>query len=209
VKRRAALSAIAALATLSLPRLGAAATEVAGVQVADQMKVGSQTLNLNGVGIRKKFGFSVYVCGLYLQKACNTLDEVIAAPGAKRILVVLLRDISSDEFGDAFLAGVRHNSTREQTRAIGLELVQLGQLSVALPHLRTGDAISYDYDPALGSSISYNGRLVLGPSPSPLFFEALVRIWLGDHPADDTLKDRLLGKKAPESTFNTGFRSGG
>jgi hypothetical protein len=209
MKRRQAMSAIAALATLGVPLPGWANVEVAGVQVPDQSKFAGRTLNLNGVGIRKRFGFSVYVCGLYLQKTCSTLDEVIAAPGAKRIWLVLLRDISSDDFGDAFLTGVRRNSTREQTRTIGLELVQLGQLSVTLPHLRTGDIITYDFDPTAGSSISYNGNLVLGPSPTPAFFEALVRIWIGDHPADDTLKDRLLGKKAPESTFNTGFRSGG
>lgn len=203
------MSAIAALGALALPQLAFAATEVAGVQVADQMKLGGQTLNLNGVGIRKKYGFSVYLCGLYLQTACSTLSEVIAAPGPKRIYTVMLRDISSDELGDAFLAGIRHNSTREETQLIGMELVQLGQLSVSIPHLRPGDVITYDYDPNIGSSISLNGRLAVGPSPGPTFFEALVRIWLGEHPADDTLKDRLLGKKAPESNFNTGFRSGG
>ena len=209
MKRRSAISALAALATLGLPRLALSSTEVAGIQVADQMKFAGQTLNLNGVGIRKKYGFSVYVCGLYLQKACATPSEVIAAPGAKRIFAVMLRDISSDELGDAFLAGVRHNSTREQTQLIGVELVELGQVSVNIPRFRPGDVITFDFDPNSGSSISYNGRLVLGPSPGAAFFEALVRIWIGDHPADDTLKDRLLGKKAVESNFNTGFRSGG
>ena len=206
MKRR---SALAALASLGLPSFAFAVTEVAGVQVADQMKFGGQTLNLNGVGIRKKFGFSVYVCGLYLQRSCSTPSEVIAAPGAKRIYTSMLRDISSDELGDAFLAGVRHNSTREQTQLIGVELVELGQVSVNIPRFRPGDVITFDYDPNAGSSISFNGRMVLGPSPGPAFFDALVRIWIGDHPADDTLKDRLLGKKAVESTFNSGFRAGG
>jgi hypothetical protein len=209
MRRREATLAIAALATLTAAHPAWCNTEIAGVQVAEQTNFAGQTLSLNGVGIRKRFGFSLYLCGLYLQKVCTTLEQVIAAPGAKRIWLVLLRDISSDDFGDAFLTGVRRNSTREQTRTIGLELVQLGQLSVTLPHLRAGDVITFDYDPGTGTSTSYNGRLVVGPSQSSAFFEAMVRIWIGEHPVDDALKDRLLGKKAPESTFNTGFRSGG
>ena len=68
-----------------------------------------------------KVVFKVYVAGLYLSDKKSTVPEVLAVPGAKRIQIVALRDISSEDFGQAFMTGMRkipisRNAGRSSTR---------------------------------------------------------------------------------------------
>jgi hypothetical protein len=44
--------------------------------------------------------------------------------------------------------------------------------------------------------ISVNGKAELEPIKEPEFYTALMSIWLGPSPADNQLKDALLGKAA-------------
>ena len=50
--------------------------------------------------------------------------------------------------------------------------------------------------PGVGSSLFINGKLATDPIKEPEFFNALMKIWLGNSPADAQLKDALLGKSA-------------
>src|SRR5262249_60989392 len=47
--------------------LHALAAELAGATLPDTLKAGEKTLKLNGLGLRKKAVFKVYVGGLYLE----------------------------------------------------------------------------------------------------------------------------------------------
>jgi hypothetical protein len=205
VKRR---HLIAAAAAFSLYR-SAGAIVVSDVKVDDELTLANQKLVLNGAGIRKRFGFSVYVCGLYLSDHRHSTAEVLALPGAKKLAVTMLREISSDDLGDALLSGLRKNSTPEQTQRVGAQLVALGQLFGSIPRLKKGDTFSLDYVPETGTTIILNGKPALAPLPDKVFFDALLRIWLGDNPADGDLKPLLLGQKAESTTSGGGFRSGG
>jgi hypothetical protein len=62
--------------------------------------------------------------------------------------------------------------------------------------------------PEIGTTIIVNGKPALDPLPDPAFFEAILRIWLGDNPADSGLKPLLLGiiKDVPSSP--SGGRTG-
>ncbi len=195
-------------ALMGVTPLAFAAPDIAGVKVDDEVTLANQKLVLNGAGIRTKFVISVYVCALYLREKRHTTAEVLALPGAKKVAVTMLREISSDDLGDALLSGMRHNSTPEQTTKIGLQLVQLGQLFGSIPRLKKGDTFSLDYVPEIGTTIIVNGKPALDPLPDPAFFEAILRIWLGDNPADSGLKPLLLGiiKDVPSSP--SGGRTG-
>ena len=59
---------LAAVLVVSVSPLGttALAGELAGVTLPDTLKAGEKTLKLNGLGLRKKAVFKVYVGGLYL-----------------------------------------------------------------------------------------------------------------------------------------------
>jgi hypothetical protein len=47
--------------------------------------------------------------------------------------------------------------------------------------------------PDKGMVMEINGKPISDPIPDLVFFNALLKIWLGDKPADADLKPRLLG----------------
>ena len=60
--------------------------------------------------------------------------------------------------------------------------------------LLAGDSVTVDYTPGTGTTVLINGKPEGGaPIKEPEFFNALLKIWLGDRPADHVLKDALLG----------------
>jgi hypothetical protein len=48
----------------------------------------------------------------------------------------------------------------------------------------------------VGTSILVNGKPQGEPTKEPEFFTALIRIWLGNSPADAQLKEALLGRSS-------------
>jgi hypothetical protein len=172
-----------------------AAVEVAGVKVDDETTVAGQKLVLNGAGIRTRVVFKVYVAALYLpQKKDNTRD-ILALPGAKRVAVVMLREVSSDELGEALLAGIRKNSTADETRRFGPQLLTMGDIFGRIPKLKKGDSFSVDWIPNVGTVVLVDGKAAADPIPDAAFYNAILKIWLGDDPADKDLKPAMLGAK--------------
>ena len=78
--KRATLIVLAAAALAALvPSRPAAAKELAGVNMPDTLSVGDKTLKLNGVGLRKKAIFKVYVGGLYLETPSKDAAAILAS----------------------------------------------------------------------------------------------------------------------------------
>ena len=88
--------------------------DLAGVKYAATAQVAGSTLQLNGAGIRYKFIIKVYTAGLYLGSKAGTPEAVLAAPGPKRMHVVMLRDIDGNELGKLFTRGMQDNASREE-----------------------------------------------------------------------------------------------
>jgi hypothetical protein len=185
------LSIIAVLAYAS----SAHAVEVGGVKLDDTIRVANQELKLNGAGIRYKAIFKVYVAGLYLADKKSTMQEVLSAPGAKRVTIVTLRDISSEELGRGFMSGIQQNIDRnEKSKLIG-QLMKFGEIFASVPEGKTGDVITVDWIPGTGMIIHLNGRKLADPIPDAAFYNALLKIWLGEKPVDAQLKPLMLGEK--------------
>lgn len=187
------LFAACMLALLSQAAL--AATEVAGIKLDDTTTVANQRLVLNGAGIRYKAIFKVYVAALYLPQKKQTLKDIVALPGAKRVAVVMLREVSSDDLGEAMITGIRKNSTPEETRRFGLQLITMGDIFSKIPKLKKGESFSVDWVPGKGTVVTVDGRSVADPIPDEAFYDAILKIWLGDDPADSNLKPAMLGTK--------------
>lgn len=172
----------------------ASAVEVAGVKLDDTVRVGDQELKLNGAGIRYKVVFKVYVAGLYLTEKKSNLADVLAVPGAKRITLVMLRDIESESLGQAFMDGLRkNNDLAERTKIINQELI-FGRLFASIPELKKGDVLTTDWIPGSGTICHLNGKKVSEFIPDVLFYNALLKIWLGRSPPDVKLKAALFGE---------------
>ncbi len=103
--RRIALLTLACLAALP-----AAAAELAGVTMKDRVEVGGQTLVLNGLGLRKKAIFKVYVGGLYLPARESDGGKILAAGGPRRTVMEFLRKVSTAQLCGGWEDGLANNS---------------------------------------------------------------------------------------------------
>lgn len=171
----------------------AVAVTVGGFPYEEAMRAGSQELSLNGAGVRHKLIFPVYSAGLYLAERKKTPADVYAAPGAKRMRLVMQRTVNAEEFGQAFLAGIQQNTDKAERSKLVEPLTKFGQLFATVPELKKGDTIAIDFTPGQGTVILINGKQAAEPIADPAFYTMLLKIWLGDKPADARLKDALLG----------------
>lgn len=187
---------LALLAGLLAVGAAAATVEVGGVKLEDSTDVRGNKLVLNGAGIRYKAVFKVYSAGLYLGKKASTPEEVLAAPGAKRLSITMLREIDSNELGKLFTRGVQDNAPKTEMSKLVPGLIKMGQIFSDQKRLMTGDVFMIDWIPGTGTVITVKGVPQGDPFKEPEFFNALMRIWLGPQPADWKLKDALLGKAA-------------
>ena len=124
---------------------GAMAMEVSGVKFDDTVRVADQDLTLNGAGVRYKVIFKVYAAGLYLPVKKTAAADVLNLPGAKRMAIVMLRDVSSEDFGQAFLSGIQKNSEKAEKAKLINQLLKFGQLFASIPELKKGDMLTTDW----------------------------------------------------------------
>lgn len=191
--KRFTLSVLTAAALALSAALPAQAVEIHGVKLEDSQTVAGKNLVLNGAGTRVKAIFKVYVLGLYLPEKKNTTDGVLAVQGPKRFKLVMLRDLSGEEFGQAFLTGINKNLDKDEKAKFVNQLVKLGELFEEVGGLKKGDVILGDWN---GSNTVFqvNGKTVGSPLADVGFYNAILKIWLGASPADSSLKPALLGE---------------
>jgi hypothetical protein len=168
--------------------------DLSGVKFESPIDVRGTKLELNGAGVRFKAVFKVYAAGLYLTKKAGTTAEVMAAPGPKRMTITMLREIESAELGKLFTRGVEDNTPRSEMSKIIPGLIRMGQIFSDQKKLLPGENFLIEWVPGTGTVITIKGKVQGEPFKEPEFFNALLRIWLGDNPADWKLKDALLGK---------------
>ncbi len=184
--------AIALVAAMAMSTAGAA--EVSGVKFDDAIDLGGSKLVLNGAGTRYKAVFKVYAAGLYLGKKAATPEEVLTAPGNKRIAITMLRDIDANELGKLFSRGMEDNMPKSEFFKLIPAILRMGQMFSEYKNLKAGDVFLIDSVPGTGTVITIKGKPYGEPFKEAEFFNALARIWLGPNPADWKLKDAMLGK---------------
>lgn len=189
------IAALLAAGSLSGASTWAQTVEVANVKYESAIDLAGQKLQLNGAGVRYKFVVKVYAAGLYLTQKAGTTAEVLAAPGPKRIHIHMLRDIDGNELGKLFTKGMEANVSREEFAKSINGVLKLSEIFASRKQLNNGDSFFVDYVPGVGSTVLLNSKPIGEVIKEPEFFSSLLRIWLGDKPADDGLKDALLGIK--------------
>ena len=173
--------------------MNAQAMEVGGVKLDETMKVANQELKLNGAGLRTWAVFKVYAAGLYLPEKKKTVPDVMSVTGPRRIRLVLLRDVNNEELGQAFMDGLNANSDKTEKAKFVNQTVKMGEIFASIPKLNKGDTITIDWIPNSGSHVLVNDKRVGEVLPDIAFSNAFLRIWLGEKPVDNTLKQALLG----------------
>ena len=172
----------------------AAGVEVAGVSFPDKQRLADTELNLNGAGIRAKFFIKVYAMGIYVAEKKNSANELILAKGGKRIQVVTLRELSAEDFAKALVEGIHKNYQEAAFAPLRARTEALQQAILALKTAPKGALIQLDWLPGAGTRLLFNGEKRGEDLPGEDFYQALLSIWLGEHPAAQDLKEALLGK---------------
>jgi len=205
ITRRKLLQSATAFAFLAAGSLPAFAADVAGVKFPETVTVGGHELKLNGAGVRTKLVFKVYAVGFYLQEKKTNVQDVLSVGGPRRIRIVAMRDLSSDDFGMAFMKGLNDNVSAEERTKLLSQTKAFGEVFAQFPGLKKGDELNVDWNPSTGTQPFLNGKKVGDALPDQAFFNAIMRIWIGNKPVDSSLKPKLLtgaDKPAPAPETN-------
>lgn len=172
-----------------------AAVEVRGVKFADTTTVAGQALQLNGAGVRVKVIIDVYAAGLYVGKRDASAQAVLGQPGAKSMQIVLLRDLTGEDFADAMIKGFHKNNSDADVARFQARVDDLRKTMVSFGTVKKGTAIQLNLVPGSGIRTLVDG-VQKGPDiQGDDFYPALLKIWLGAKPVDGDLKDGLLSAK--------------
>ncbi len=168
------------------------ATEIAGIKLVDsvQLEGEAKALMLNGAGVREKFFFDIYVGALYLPSKSQSVSEILAMAGPKRVSMhFLYKEVEKEKLITSWNEGFENNQPAD---ALAKFNDRLTIFNAMFETVHAGDAILLDYIPGTGTSVTINA-IRKGVIPGKDFNQALLAVWLGSKPADDDLKQGMLG----------------
>ena len=167
----------------------AAAGELAAVTVPDTVVVGGQELVLNGLGLRKKAVFSVYVGALYLPAKSSDPAAIIALEAPKRMEMHFVRDVGKGKIAEGWRDGFANNS------GSSLPTLQqrLDEFAAKWADMASGDMAAMTYAGGGVLKLEIRGQEV-GAFQGKEFADAVFACWLGPKPPSADLKNGLLGK---------------
>jgi Chalcone isomerase-like len=164
------------------------AGELKGVKMPDTAEVAGKTLKLNGMGLRTKVFFKVYVAGLYLEQTSKDGKEILSRDEVREMSLAMLRDVDRKAMGEAIVKAVEGNSGN-----IAAFKDRLDGLVASMADLKEGQVFKLTYVPGQGTKLTSPGAKEFS-APGKDFADALFGAWLGDKPVDGGLKDGVLGK---------------
>lgn len=167
-----------------------AQTTVSGVKVDEKLSLDGKNLSLNGAGIREKFFIDLYVGSLYVTKKSSNAQEIIESKDAAAIkLNIVSGMITSEKMIKAVNEGFE-NATNKNTTPLKSKIDKFK--GFFNDKISKGDVFIIMYD---GNEVHvYKNGTKKGSIDGYDFKKALFGIWLGKKPADDDLKDGMLGK---------------
>ncbi len=163
------------------------AKEREGVVAQPTITAYGKTLNLMGMGLRKKLWFKVYLASFYLEQPTEDPAQAIASDQVKRVEMHMLRDLERGKITEAVEAGFEKNSGPQMPQLRS----RLDAFLKAIPDLHGGESITVTYLPGQGTLVKAGGGEEI-TIPGKDFADALFSVWLGKHPVDDELRDEML-----------------
>ena len=173
---------------------GAALAAPTGTKFEPAMEVQGTKLQLNGAGTRYRAIFKVYDMGLYTTKKVSTPAELLALAGPKRLQFTALRELPGTDLGRLFLKGMGENSSKEQVQRHTLASMRLIEVFSGRSKMAAGESFAMEFMPGKGTTFYILGKAQGDPVGDDEFFSMVLRIWVGESPADGALKDALLGR---------------
>lgn len=175
-----------------LPLAGKAA-ELEGVRMDDRLRIGATEVQLNGMGLRTRVFFKVYVAGLYLPQKAQSADQVLRMGGSKRVSIVMLRDVGADTFVASLVDALKDNLSDAEAARLKPQVEELAAIMQKVGEAKKGMRIALDFVPGAGTVVLLNDSAQGKAIPGDDFYPALLRIWIGDRPVQEDMKKALLG----------------
>lgn len=157
------------------------------------VKVENTTLQLNGSGTRYKAIFKVYDMAFYATKKVTTSADAINLEGAKYLQFKALRELPGTDLGLLFIRGMKDNSPPDAIIRHTGSTNRLIEVFSGRKKLLTGETFAMEYLPGKGTVFYIENKPQGAPIGDAEFFAMVLKIWLGQIPADFLLKDALLG----------------
>ena len=166
---------------------------VEGARYESSVQLAGERLVLNGVGVRKRFVFDIYAGGLYVPQRAARTEDLVGQPGPKRVALRFLRDVDGELFVTSLHNGLKANHSEVELAKWKAQVDMLTRTIQTIALARRGDAVNFEYTPQDGTRVTVNG-VTRGPLiPGADFYAAVLRVWLGETPADAELKKGMLG----------------
>ena len=169
------------------------AREYSGVQFPEQLTQASsgKILQLNGVGMRTKFVFDVYIGALYTLEKVGSREELNASDQANRVVMhFVYNEVSAKKLVKGWNKGFEENQSDESLERLATRIQTFNDMFATL---KAGDMVVLDYVPGKGTEVTIKGENK-GTIEGAGFNDALLDIWLGEEPADNDLKEGMLGQ---------------
>ena len=164
--------------------------EVSGVKLENKIIVEGRDLTLNGAGVREKWWIDLYVGSLYLPKKSSNATEIINSKDFEIIkLDIVSGMITSEKMINAINEGFE-KSTGGKTADLKARIDEFK--NCFKDKFKKGDSFSIVNTPK--GVVVYKNGVKKGTIVGHDFKVALFGIWLSNSPADQGLKDDMLGK---------------
>lgn len=181
---------IPSLILVLLLALPATAAEKAGVTLPDTVEVEGATLVLNGLALREKFVFDVYVAGLYLKQKSSEAEAILAEDAPRMMVMHFVRDVDAKAINKAWIEGLAANVPGASTEL----KAKFAELGLMMQDIKKGQEMGFAYDPATGTDVMVAGQ-TKGGIPGKDFADAILATWIGPKPGPGVkFKEALLDK---------------
>jgi hypothetical protein len=169
----------------------AGAVEIQGVKVPPTVNAGSQTLQLNGAGLRTftllMVPIKIYVAAFYTPTPLRSESEVLASPGPMQFTFTFLRAVGASDVTKAWTGQFANSGNytypgyeKDRDAFIGM-FGALQQGGVEMVRFVGTDTQVYDSGMLKGTIAGRN------------FQKAFLSLWFGSNPVSPDLKADLLG----------------
>lgn len=151
-------------------------------------QLGDSELILNGFGYRKAtiFKVKVYLAALYLTEKMNSPELVLGSHSPKVVSMKFVRDVSNEKLREGWEKGI--NSNFAAAKDIATEFQHFQSL---MRDIKDGEVLKFEF---LNNSVTvYINDTKIGEVDSQTFQTALLSVWLGKNPPNESLKQELLG----------------
>ena len=176
-----------ALSAMAAPR--AQAAQLAGVSMPSTETLGTQTLTLNGIGLRT-YSFMhvhIYVAGLYLPHPMDNAQSILQSSESKILSLHFVRSVGISQERSSWKKSLIANCKAPCT----LSNAELQAFLQTLKPISAGEKIKFIFEDQ-GMKAYENGQLV-GNVSNPQLAELVLAMFIGPHVDAPNLKTELLG----------------